>query len=157
VYEGLDEVSILRLYTTRLDDLLPKTSKFDFINLDIQGSELEALKGLGDLLSGVNWIYTEVNRKPLYIDIPMVEELDSFLLSEGFKRRKTRWQFNAGSGDALYIRSGSEVKGLLKRFYNMLNYYNLLHINRSLVIAVKHQIKSAIRLMKACFCTDHSI
>lgn len=148
VYKGLDEVSIVRLPTIRLDELLPKASKFDFINLDIQGSELEALKGLGDLLIGVNWIYTEVNRKPLYVDIPLVKDLDSFLLSVGFKRQKTRWQFNAGWGDALYIRSGYEVKGFLKRFYSVVNQYNLLHIMESYVIAVKLQIKKAIRFFK---------
>jgi len=35
------------IFTSRLETLLPKTAKFDFINFDIQGAELRALRGLG--------------------------------------------------------------------------------------------------------------
>jgi FkbM family methyltransferase len=54
--------------TTTLDDLIPVDSFFDFINLDIQGAELNAIKGLGSRIANINWIYTEVNKKS-YIKI----------------------------------------------------------------------------------------
>jgi FkbM family methyltransferase len=90
--------------TTRLDELLPDDSRFDFVNLDIQGAELEALLGLGSLLSQVRWIYTEVNREEVYEGCPLVEDMDLFLEDAGFSRVYTIWT-SAGWGDALYVRS----------------------------------------------------
>ena len=67
------------LPTARLDTLLAGTPhRFDFVNLDIQGAELRALRGLGDRLRGVRWIYCEVMEKPLYIGAPLVGELDAY-------------------------------------------------------------------------------
>ena len=40
----------------------------NFLNLDIQGAELKALKSLQDYLHKVDYIYTEVNVDYLYVD-----------------------------------------------------------------------------------------
>jgi FkbM family methyltransferase len=91
------------LPTTRLDTLLAGTAHhFDFVNLDIQGAELRALRGLGDRLGGVRWIYCEVNEKPLYVGAPLVEELDAYLATFGFRRVDTQMTRH-GWGDALYV------------------------------------------------------
>ncbi len=49
--------------TQLLKDILPKYEDihFNFLNLDIQGAELKALKSMGDYLNNVDYIYTEVN------------------------------------------------------------------------------------------------
>jgi FkbM family methyltransferase len=102
-YPGIAQMGSIDVTTTRLDELVPEGSRFDFVNLDIQGAELDALKGLGELLAGVDWIYSEVNREELYAGIPLIAELDDYLSSHGFRRVVTVWT-DAGWGDALYSR-----------------------------------------------------
>ena len=77
--------------------------KFNFINMDVQGYELEVLKGSKNTLNNIDYIISEVNRDELYSGCPMVEELDVFLDSYGFIRVETNW---AGGtwGDAFYIK-----------------------------------------------------
>ena len=76
---------------------------YDFLNIDIQGAELLALKGFGDLLNNIKYIYTEINTNTLYKDCALVSEIDEYLFKYGFKRVETlmtefEW------GDALYIK-----------------------------------------------------
>jgi FkbM family methyltransferase len=77
--------------------------KLDFLNLDLQGFELHALRGMGNLLSNFKWIYSEVNAQELYKGCVLVNDLDLFLNGFGFKRVETQWCGNTGWGDALYI------------------------------------------------------
>jgi len=75
----------------------------NFINMDVQGFELEVLKGGKKTLEHVDYVYCEVNRDEVYENNAFVEELDEFLGEYGMKRVETDW---AGEiwGDALYIR-----------------------------------------------------
>lgn len=88
----------------RLDSILSEADSFDFVVLDVQGAELEALRGLGDLLGNVNWVFTEVSKKNLYIGGASHVDVDKFMQSVGFRRRFVEWDRNAGWGDALYVR-----------------------------------------------------
>lgn len=56
----------------------------DFLWLDLQGMELAALKGCGDLLSGVHAIHCEVQNVELYSGSPLYVDLSSWLKSRGF-------------------------------------------------------------------------
>ena len=79
------------------------TMKYNFWNFDIQGAELLALKGAGDLLGMADALYLEVNAEHLYKDCALIGELDVFLAGRGFRRVETsmtRCQW----GDALYVR-----------------------------------------------------
>jgi len=77
-------------------------SKYDFINIDIQGAELLAIKGFGDTISNFKYIYTEVNTNKLYKDCALLGEMDEYLLNCGFRRVETSMtEFEWG--DALYI------------------------------------------------------
>ena len=79
------------------------TKNFNFLNLDVQGYELEVLKGAEKTLSHVDYIYTEVNTKHLYENCVLLNELDEWLNSRGFKRVAiSMTQFNWG--DALYVK-----------------------------------------------------
>jgi FkbM family methyltransferase len=84
-----------------LDDYDSKD--YNFINMDVQGYELEVLKGGTKTLEHVDYVYCEVNRDEVYENNAMIEELDEFLSSYNMKRVETDW---AGGiwGDALYIR-----------------------------------------------------
>ena len=114
------EIGSREVTTTRIDSILSETDQIDFINLDIQGSELEALKGAVRTLTKVQWIYTEVNRKETYKSCPMIQEIDIFLKKQGFSRAATRWSFNDDWGDALYVRNHNVFQSslfMIKEFF----------------------------------------
>jgi FkbM family methyltransferase len=91
--------------TQRLDSILEKyTVPFNFINIDIQGAELKALKGMDSYLSSIQYIYTEVNSDYVYKGCCLVSEIDEYLGQFGFKRVETSWYSNAGWGDAFYVK-----------------------------------------------------
>lgn len=94
------------MVTKRIDVLFGENfpPDFDFLNIDLQGAELKALRGMGELLHQFKWAYLEVNKAELYQGCPMVEDLDMYLLGFGFKRVETRWCGNTNWGDALYIK-----------------------------------------------------
>ena len=77
---------------------------YDFINIDVQGYELEVFKGAVDSLNKIKYIMTEVNRAELYKNCAKVEELDSFLSEYGFRRDITSWDGDTW-GDAFYVKS----------------------------------------------------
>jgi FkbM family methyltransferase len=107
------EISIIKRYrviTKRLDEILNANDKFDFVTIDVQGAELEVLKGLGERISTVNWIYTEVNNEEVYHDCAKVSEIDQYLREYKFSRVATRWVPKKGWGDALYVREGFKQK-----------------------------------------------
>lgn len=94
----------LTLKTARVDSLPIGWAGLDFLNIDLQGAELKALRGMGDRLRQFNWAYLEVNQQELYKGCPMVQDLDLFMMGFGFRRAETRWCGHTGWGDALYIR-----------------------------------------------------
>lgn len=106
------ETDRLTMKTTTLNTLLrrigfvPRQKVFNFVNLDIQGAELLALRGLSEYLPHVDYIYTEVNVKELYKGNALLPELDAFLAERGFVRFDTEI-LHHGWGDALYIRSSA--------------------------------------------------
>lgn len=103
-------VKDVEMKTERLDKLIPdyysqfKNTSLDFLNIDLQGAELKALRGMGDLLHKFKWAYLEVNQAELYKGCPHVNDLDLYLNGFGFKRVETKWCGNTGWGDALYIK-----------------------------------------------------
>lgn len=77
----------LSLQTFRLDDLenIPQP---DFIKLDVQGGELDVLKGATELLSNTLVIESEVEFIPMYIEQPLFGDMQVFLRSHGFWLQK---------------------------------------------------------------------
>ncbi len=68
-------------------DLWVKSNRIacvDFIKVDVQGSELDILRGAVDTLGQVLGIETEVEFVPLYEDQPLFADVDSFVRQQGF-------------------------------------------------------------------------
>lgn len=90
----------------RIDNLF--TDEFNegnwFLNIDLQGAELMALKGIGSLLNHFSACYLEVNKAELYVGCPLVQDIDLFLSGFGFTRVETKWAGNTNWGDGLYIK-----------------------------------------------------
>ena len=83
------------------DEIVPED--FNFMNIDVQGYELEVMKGASKFLPHIQFIYCEVNRAEVYEGCPMVEEIDQFLSEYNFERVDTNWAGDTW-GDALYIK-----------------------------------------------------
>ena len=77
---------------------------YNFMNLDIQGAELLALKGSDKILQNLKAIYTEINYDEIYKDCALIEELDEYLKIFNFKRVFTTTPESEYWGDALYLR-----------------------------------------------------
>lgn len=97
----------------RMDSVIDENNinidDYDFLNLDIQGAELLAMKSFGELISKFKYIYTEVNTNNLYKDCALISEIDNYLQTFGFKRVET-FMTDAEWGDALYIKSDQDVE-----------------------------------------------
>jgi FkbM family methyltransferase len=114
-YHG-DNVAIsekLEIQMKRLDDVID--AEVDIIKLDIQGYELEALKGAERLLKHVKLITTEVEFVPLYEGQPLFGDIDIFLRSRGFLLLNlyelyTHPDGQLTSGDAVYYNMAFDWK-----------------------------------------------
>lgn len=95
--------------TVRMESILQNINidGVDFLNIDIQGMELPALKSMGAYLHNFNYAYLEVNREQVYEGCAEIDEVDAYLLQFNFVRKETNWV--NGWGDAFYVKEGVEV------------------------------------------------
>lgn len=89
---GLDftRKEVRRVRIRRLEDYLRERSleRVDLLKLDVQGFELEVLRGAGDALSRIDWIYAEAQFQELYRGGPLFSEVFAFLFEKGFDLRR---------------------------------------------------------------------
>lgn len=97
-FNGREKVKI-----TKLDNFINTKNNYNFINVDVQGYELEVFRGGSEFLNSIDYIMTEVNRAELYKGCAKIEELDEFLNSYGFERVETTWDGGTW-GDAFYVK-----------------------------------------------------
>jgi FkbM family methyltransferase len=87
-----------------------------FLWIDVQGSELNLLKGFGDFLNQVDFIYIELSIESLYQDAPLVGEVVAFLSTYFYWHRnvtKSTSQINA-----LFV--SKRIGGVRERFRHLL-------------------------------------
>jgi FkbM family methyltransferase len=88
----------------------------DFVWMDVQGAELEVLKGFGEYLSNVDLIHVELSLRVIYTGQALAPEVISFLANSGFRwhsvTRKGEWQF-----DALFLNARARRWRLSIRHY----------------------------------------
>lgn len=93
--------------TRRIDALITPQElaegQYTFLNLDLQGGELLAMRGMGELLERMNWVYLEVNLTDIYEGCPLLSDVDEFLMGKGFARKRVVMTEHMW-GDALYRR-----------------------------------------------------
>ncbi len=90
--------------TSRLDQMDYDFSGLDFLNIDLQGAELMALEGMGDLLDQFDFAYLEVNWAKLYKGCPLIREVQEFMKSKGFQFKEAKQSGSHGWGDAFWMR-----------------------------------------------------
>lgn len=100
-------VNHVKKITTRMDTLIEKNNipiqNINFINLDIQGVELRALKSMEKHLHHIKYIYTEVNVEDVYKGCDQMKDIDEYLKQFGFVRAETH-VLKEGWGDAFYVK-----------------------------------------------------
>lgn len=97
-FENEEIVKVEKLDNININD------NINFINVDVQGYELEVFKGGINTLEKIDYIIAEVNRAELYENCTQIEDLDNFLNKYNFKRVETAWD-GVTWGDALYIKN----------------------------------------------------
>lgn len=96
---GLD-LAVDRKITTRMIRLTDYVrdggiAAIDLLKLDVQGYELEVLRGGEDVLPMTSWIYAEAQFQELYARGPLFAELAEFLHARGFDlMRMTSFRFD---------------------------------------------------------------
>jgi len=107
IHPNVHFIDCITLTTIRLDTLFNllerDISKINFLNLDLQGAELLALKGMGKLINQFDYVLTEINAVHTYKNCALVGEIDEFL--NEFTRVETGELVGGAWSDALYIKS----------------------------------------------------
>ena len=103
-YPWIKFIAKVRVDIMKLDDYNFGEKKYNLINMDVQGYEMEVLKGSFETLNKIDYIICEVNRAEVYQNCAKVEELDQFLNNYGFQRVETNWEGGTW-GDAFYIKN----------------------------------------------------
>lgn len=99
-------VETVKLDAWKIDTLVARHNiSANFLNMDLQGAELHALRGAMKFLEGVQYVMSEVNKAEVYRGCAKVGQLDELLGEYGLKRVETYWVPNQGWGDALWIRA----------------------------------------------------
>lgn len=96
----------IEMKTVTVQMLMPSFLEgLDFLNIDLQGAELKALKGMGDILNQFKWVYLEVNSDHVYEGCALLPEIEEYLSGFGFKRAELKWaSANLTWGDCLFIK-----------------------------------------------------
>jgi FkbM family methyltransferase len=106
IYPNIVNVKQVEMMTNTLDQILEylgnPIQEFNILNLDIQGVELKAMKGLTDW-SHIEAVFTEVNYREMYKGCALIGEIEEFLCGKGF-RKVEEVDTGAGWGDALFVR-----------------------------------------------------
>jgi FkbM family methyltransferase len=118
-------VRAIDVITTRLDDI-PEATNCDFLKIDVQGGELEVLRGASRILGVTVVVHCEVEFAHVYKDQPLFGDIDAHLRGAGFElidiintgyatvkalprpivRSRLLW------GEAIYMRSPESVARL---------------------------------------------
>ncbi len=74
-----------KIQVKRVEAFLDKHSKIDLMKLDVQGFELNVLKGAGEALKKVKYIILEVSNHDGYSGAPLYHEIDAWMREHGFE------------------------------------------------------------------------
>ena len=99
-FSGYEKVKLDKLDNFKIN------KECNFLNLDVQGYELEVLRGSNNILGQIDIINCEINNDETYKNNPLVSEIDKYLEKYNFKRVKTKWAGeNLTWGDAIYVKN----------------------------------------------------
>jgi len=126
------------IYVDTLDSF--NIHDINILCIDVQGYELNVLKGSINSLNNVEALVVEINRKELYEGCPHVSEIDNFLKDFDYVRIVTKWwKKTIPWGDALYIKKNkiTLMKLVITTLANFINQKNITFYILSKVTSFK--------------------
>ncbi len=99
-------------------------NQIDLLWMDMQGSELNALKGAGDFIKNIKVINTEVEFFFEYKDQPLFKDVKKYLNKNGF-RLYTFSTMGKIAGDAVFINTNIIKKSFLPPEWMIIVYFRL--------------------------------
>lgn len=138
-FKDTEEIEVKRFDSLGIDTL-------NFLTLDVQGFEFEVLKGFGEELKNVNFIFTEINTKYLYQNNALVSEIDKYLSKYNFIRIYTNVDCFNYFGDAFYVKRN--IKNIdFNTFKKIRNYLNInnIYLNLNKIRYPKRLLKNLIK------------
>lgn len=106
-YPHIQEEKTITVTSITIDKLFEENSlsfsDYNILNIDIQGAELIAFRGMEKYLEKCDYVYTEVNFSELYERCGILEDIDRHLNMYGFSRRFCL-DTGFGWGDAFYVK-----------------------------------------------------
>lgn len=87
----------------KLDEFPYEKEIYNFINIDVQGYELEVFKGAINSLEKIDYIMSEINRDEVYKNCAKLPELIDFLKPYGFELVEETWDGGTW-GDGFFIK-----------------------------------------------------
>jgi len=91
--------------TSTLDaEITQSQVKYKVLVLDVQGAELEVLKGGVRTLQDVGYIFSEISTLELYRNNPLANQIEHYLEENGFVFAASSLNRNTGWGEGLFIR-----------------------------------------------------
>jgi len=112
VFPGTAAIGSVEVPVAPLDDLISLTSDDGevLLKIDVQGFELEVLKGGTAALRHVRWVYVECSFVELYAQQPLAADIIAFLAERGFGLDEIvgvqRFKGRSVQADLLFIRPG---------------------------------------------------
>ena len=79
IFNSIEEVEM-----DRLDDLDIEIKDYNMMNIDVQGFELEVLKGSVNALQNIDYLIVEINNAELYSGCPLFNDINEFLKQHNF-------------------------------------------------------------------------
>lgn len=103
----MERASVIEVKQVRIDEVI-QDAPIDLLKLDLQGYELEALKGCERVLDKIKMITTEIEFVPLYENQPLFGDIDVFLRNNHFHlfnlyELYTQKDGQLTAGDAIYL------------------------------------------------------
>ena len=108
-----------KIKTKTLDDLLlvqNSGQNYKILVLDVQGAEIEVLRGAEEALKNIDTIVSEISTLELYKGTARVKDLIKFLDSKGFLFVASEMNRATGWGEGLFIRKSSMDSGAPRGF-----------------------------------------
>lgn len=87
-FAGTGEIATCKVGVHALDELIPVPQDLPkpiFVKIDVQGYELEALKGMRKLLSSAAYVYVELSFVEFYAGQPLAWQVVDWLSDAGFR------------------------------------------------------------------------
>jgi len=100
---GYRAIGKIKVPSTTLDNLVSEKHKFNFLNIDAEGAELDILIGSKELLKYIDYIIVETQDVPRFDNTATSNVINKFLTDANFEKMEYH-DTGIGWGDAFYIK-----------------------------------------------------